>query len=202
MRFFVPAQILTRLIGLLAVAVMLAASLPFGAVTALAQDANRDPREIALTDDDAGKSTTIVPEEEGSDERSRWVTRRWERERDSEDVGVGPIVTHNTVWVARDVEAARAIFGDQEGKQFQFPESIDRHEGPFLWKTKVEGADQVSTLGACVRDACDSRGSIDLHQRVVLRKGNVVTVVYLFGRSRNTTEELTRYFATKNLERI
>lgn len=189
---------LGRLVNVLVVVAVLLGSIGSGAVAA-AQSADRDPREIAITDEEAGKATVLFADESGSDDRGRWVYRRWERDRDNEDVGVGPIITANRVWVARDVSAAQAIFRDEAGKNQEFPESVDKHEGPFEWRIEPLG-DEVAALSAC--DDCDKRGGINLHQRVVLRRGNVVGVVYLYGRERNTTRELTRYFVDRVLERI
>lgn len=191
-----PAGLLTLLAGLLLVNAQVG---PFGAAIGYAQSADRDPREIATQDDEAGKAAILVADEDGSDDRSRWVHRRWERDRDNEDVRVGPIITDNHVWVAKDVAAAQAIFKDQAGKQLDFPESVDAHKGPFEWKIEPLG-DDVTALSACID--CNGAGGINLHQRVVVRKSNVVSVVYIFGRDKIATRELTKYFVTKTLERI
>ena len=188
-----------RLLGLLALVAGLLASRAVGA--ALAQEPGWHPRDIAMFDEEAGKAATLTRDEEGSDDRSHWVHRRWERDRDSEDVGVGPIITHNTVWVAKDEAAARAIFREQAEKQKEFPESVDEHAGTFEWKIDPIG-DEVAALSACIKDACNVDGAINLHQRVVVRKGRVVSVVYIFGRERRSTREATLYFVNKVVERM
>ena len=43
---------------------------------------------------------------------------------------------------------------------------------------------------------------INLHQRVVARTDNVVSVVYLWGRSRNSTPELAVYYTTRIMQRV
>lgn len=178
-------------------------SSPASAGVALAQDAGRDPNLIVLTNEDAGKSTTVVSEASGAGDRGSYAHRRWLRDRDSEDVGVGPIITDNRVWVAPDVPTAQAIFREEVAKQKEFPESADKHEGPFAFPiAPLALGDEVMALSACIENGCDTRGGINLHERVVVRKDNVVSVVYLFGRERNTTPELTLFFVNRVLERI
>ena len=190
-----------RLVGLLALLFSLLLSGPPGASIAAAQ-ADRDPAEIAITTEEAGKEAYVMADEAGQDERSRWVHRRWGRDRDNEDVSVGPIFTDNYVWVARDVATAQAIFKEQAAKGKDFPQSDqsqDRHDGPLEFNIQPIG-DDVAAWSACTRDRCEGR--IDLHQLVLVRKGNIVTTMYIFGRERNTTQELVRWFVDRLLERM
>ena len=194
---------LSRLPGVAILVSSLLVGSPAVAGKALAQDAGRDPTSIAITNEEAGKATTIVADESGAGDRGSYAHRRWLRDRDSEDVGVGPIVTDNRVWVAPDVPTAQAIFREEVAKQKEFPESEDKHEGPFAFPiAPLAFGDEVMALSACIENGCDTRGGINLHERVVVRKGNVVSVVYLFGRERNTTPELTLFFVNRVLERI
>jgi hypothetical protein len=185
----------------LALVVALAAALlavaPLAAPAALAQD--RNPADIATTMDEAGKDILSFVEEEGSDDYGRWVQRRWERDRDNEDARVGPVLTFNKVWVAKDVPAAEALFKEQAGKLREFPEAVDPARGPFAWDIQPLG-DQTAALSACVD--CNDKGGLELHHRVVVRKGNVVGVMYIFGDEKVATQDLMLFFAGKLAERM
>jgi len=190
-----------HLLGALLLLTGLLVSGPQALRDALAQSDARDPREIALFDEDAGKAATLFADEDGADDRARWVHRRWERDRDNEDVRVGPIITDNRVWVARDVSSAQAIYQDQADKQIDFPEAADMHRGPFKFPKKIELAvDESTALSACVD--CNGLTGINLHQRVVVRKGNVVSVIYIFGREKIATADLVLFFVGKLVERM
>ncbi len=174
---------------------------PLGPAPALAQDGGRDPREIALTDEEGGgKETWVAADEECSDERARCVHRRWERDEET-DAGVGPVVTDVHVWVARDVEAAKAIYREQEKLQKEMPERTMGADGPFKWEGPTEiQAEEWNAASACIKDKCEGSGS-NRHHRLLARKGNIVSKVYIFGRERNTTPQLTVYFIGRMLER-
>jgi hypothetical protein len=108
--------------------------------------------------------------------------------------------------VAKDVETAKAIFSEQEARQRQFPERgpDDYAGGPFKFEAPWQPpAEEWTALSACLRDACVSPvGRIDVHQRMIARKGTVVSVIYLFGRQRTATPDLTLYFTTRVMERV
>lgn len=171
--------------------------------TTFAQDPNRDPRELAMTEEEGGgKDVVRVADEDCSDERARCLRLRWERDFET-DASVGPIVTENKVWVARDLETAKAIYRDQEKLQKEMPERIEYANGPFKWEApRTPPAEEWTGANACIKDRCDQPGRIDLHQRMVARNKNVVSVVYLFGRERHSTPELLVYFTTRVMERV
>jgi hypothetical protein len=201
---FLKLRVGVHLMALFAVAAGLVVGGPFGGTTALAQGDLRDPREIALFDDEGGgKESLLLLDEDGRDDRSRWVVRRWERDQEA-SASVGPLVTYNKVWVAKDVETAKAIFREEENKQRQFPEKINPADGFYEFEGKVEGIpyEELSMLSGCVRDRCDDPGRKDRHHRLVARKGPVVVLLYLFGREHATKPELVVYFLGKNLERV
>jgi hypothetical protein len=170
---------------------------PLAGGTAVAQD--RHPADIATTMDEAGKDILSFVEEEGADDYGRWVQRRWERDRDNEDARVGPVVTFSKVWIAKDVAAAEALFKEQAGKLKEFPEAVDPARGPFAWDIQTFG-DQTAALSACVD--CNDKGGLELHHRVVIRKGDVVGVLYTFGSDKVATQDLMLYFAGKLAERM
>jgi hypothetical protein len=149
----------------------------------------------------SGRATAVICRRR--DEWSRWVVRRWERDQE-DSASVGPIVTHNKVWVAKDVETAKAIFREEENKQRQFPEKINPADGLYEFEGKVVGLpyEELSMLSACVRDRCDDPGRKDRHHRLLARKGSAVMLLYLYGREHATKPELVVYFLGKNLERV
>src|SRR3954452_9113634 len=78
--------------------------------SAQADGSNINPRDLAVTDDEAGKQATRTVDQEGSDDRSSWVHLQWERNQEGPDALTGPWTVHSSVWVAKDFESARAIF--------------------------------------------------------------------------------------------
>jgi hypothetical protein len=181
------------------------ATAPVAASTALAQSGDRDPFGIILTNDEGGgKDVVLAIEEDCSDARARCAHRRWERDGET-DASVGPIVTVNKVWIAKDVETAKAIYREQESRQREFPERpADEYvNGPFKFEAPLDPpAEEWTALSGCFRDACESTGRIDVHQRMIARKGSVVSVLYMFGRSRTTTPDLTVFFTSLVLDRV
>lgn len=173
------------------------------AAPALAQPNVRDPREIALTEEEGGgKDVYRAKDEDCSDDRARCLHIRWERDYET-DASVGPLITVNKVWVAQDIETAKAIYRDEEKLQKEMPERVEGAAGPFKWEApRNPVADEWTGANSCVKDACTSDGRIDLHQRMVARTQNVVSTVYLFGRQRNTTPELLVYFTTRVMSRV
>ena len=173
---------------------MLVGAPPLG----LAQ-ATANPRDFLLTDDDAGKHTTVVRDVDDSDGRARWAQRRWERERESTDITTGPIVIDNTVYVANDTGVASQIYNEQVAKQGEFPEATDKRIGQYEFPIKPAGV-QISALSAC--DDCLANVNLLLHHRIVIRKGPVVSVQYLYGTEAVTTQDLAGWFAIQSLGHI
>ncbi|HYU17252.1 MAG TPA: hypothetical protein VEQ11_00995 [Chloroflexota bacterium] len=163
------------------------------------QSVDRDPRDIMTTPDEAGRQADLLLDKEGSEDRGRWAHRRWERNRESEDTHTGPIVVDSLVWVAKDVSTAQAIFNDESARQADFPEAADKRQGHFDFKIAKIG-DDVTTLSAC--DDCNANRTFNLHHRIVARKGNVVAVLYLFGRESNTTQKLATWYISQILFRV
>jgi len=183
----------------MALAGSLVVSSPVGVGIAQAQVALPDPRGIALTDEEAGDSAVRLIDEEYTDARGRYLHLRWERDRDNEDVRTGPIVVDNRVWVATSVGTAQAIFDQEAGRQAEFPEAFDPRNGPFEFAIRPLG-DQVVALSAC--DDCNTRGGLNLHHRIVTRQGNVVSVVYTYGRESIATQGLATWFAARVADRF
>src|SRR4051794_22826461 len=166
-----------------------------------ADDDQRNPRDIATTDDEAGKLVTVEADEDGSDEYGNWTHRRWSRDRESSDFHVGPVLIDNKVWITPNLDTARALYKVQVDKMREFAErdvNQDGAKGPFAFTVK-EGlkpsdlAEDAAALSACVD--CDVKTIILTHRRIVLRRLNVVTVMYIFGRDNVATPELAVWFA-------
>ncbi|MFN0072661.1 MAG: hypothetical protein ACKVVP_14350 [Chloroflexota bacterium] len=189
--------------GLLAAATLL--HLPLWAGPAVAQSPDRDPRDIALTEEEGGGKDVIrAIDEDCSDDRARCVHIRWERDFET-DATVGPLITVNKVWVAKDVETARTIYRDQEKLHKEMPErlSTEYANGPYKWEAPRDPiAEEWVGVSACLKERCEVTGRLDLHQRVVARSKNVVSVIYLFGRQRFATTELAVYFTNRTMERV
>jgi hypothetical protein len=186
----------------------LSAGLPIGVQPVAADDELRDPREIATTDDEAGKQVTVEADEDGTDEYGRWTHRRWSRDRESSDLHVGPVLIDNKVWVTPNLDTARLLYKAQVDKMKEFPErdvNQDAAKGPFAFVVH-EGlkpsdlAEDAAALSACVD--CDVKTVILTHHRIVLRRLNVVTVMYIFGRENVATPELAVWFAWQVSQRM
>jgi len=173
-----------------------------------ADDDLRDPREIATTDDEAGKQVTVEADEDGADEYGRWTHRRWSRDRESSDLHVGPVLIDNKVWVTPNLDTARAVYKIQVDKMREFPErdvNQDAAKGPFPFEVKLglkpsDLAEDAAALSACVD--CNVKTVIYLHRRIVLRRLNVVTVMYIFGRENVATPELAVWYAWQVSQRM
>jgi hypothetical protein len=156
---------------------------------ALADDIN--PRDLAITDDEAGKSATRTIDQEGSDARSKWVHLQWERNQENADALTGPWTVHSTVYVTQDFESSRAIFKEQSDKNKDFPEAYYKHGGTFKLDLPGVGT-QSSGLSACFD--CDVKDEINYHHRAVVRWGTVVEVVYLYGVDKVNPQDLMRWY--------
>lgn len=186
-----------RLLQVLIAAATLAASTLGG--LAPADAASIQPRDIAITDDEAGRQAARAIDKDGSDDRSTWVQLRWERDREGPDFSTGPAIVETTVWVAKDLASARAIFQEQTARHKEFPEAFDSHEGPYELPISDIG-DEVSGLSACVD--CNAKDDIFVHHRVAVRRGAVVQTIYLFGSDVTAPQSLATWYATQAVSRV
>lgn len=138
-----------------------------------------DPNGIVFTLEDAGKEATQYAREEGSDNRSRWTRTRYERDRETGSSRLGPNVIETRAWVARDVDAAKAIFAEQAAIK-DFPERT-REEGVTGLNDRFTKYDNVAEETFAIGGYWEDE-KIWQHYRVVVRKGQNVAVMYLFGR--------------------
>jgi hypothetical protein len=158
---------------------------------------DRDPKTIILTQEEVGVDGKLQFAESGDDPRGIWYRRRWERKRETLAENTGPTVADNTIWIAYDIPGARSIF-DEESARLDFPEAGDKREGSFPFPIAKMG-DQISAISACER--CPDQ-KLKVHHRIVARKGNVVSVLYLFGRDSTIDQPMATWFAAQVLLRI
>jgi hypothetical protein len=135
-----------------------------------------DPRTVALTIADAGKEATQYINDEGTDKFGKWVRTRFERDRSNGASALGPNVMDSKVWVAKDVETAKALFREQAAIK-NFPERTEKVEGPVEKIKPTKYGEQYSHIGGYFQD-----DKIWHHHRFGIQVGNLVAVVYLFGR--------------------
>ncbi|MGE3270367.1 MAG: hypothetical protein AB7P40_16560 [Chloroflexota bacterium] len=135
-----------------------------------------DPKQAVLTMADAGKEATQYISDEGTDKYGKFARTRYERDRSNGASDLGPNVMDSKVWVAKDLESAKALFKEQSGIK-NFPERKEGVQGPVeKIKPTAYGEEFSFTAGYFQED------KIWQHWRMVMRQGNVVAVVYLFGR--------------------
>lgn len=157
-----------------------------------------DPNQIIFTLDDAGKEATQFVREEGTDNRGRWAHSRYERDRDLGASRQGPNVIDSRAWIARDVEAAKAVFRDQSVIK-DFPdrnrrEPVEGINDPFMFGNV--GEETAFVAGYWVDN------TVWHHYRVVVRKGSNVALMYLFGRRDVVKNEDAMWFAQKLAGRL
>jgi hypothetical protein len=161
--------------------------------------AGLSPREIAITDDEAGRQAARVIDKDGQDGRSVWVQLRWERDQDSADATTGPATIENVVYVTKDLSSARALFNEHAARNKEFPEAFYGHKGSFPFPISGVG-DEVSGLSACLD--CTAKEELRLHHRVTFRRGVAVVTLYLYGAESTTPQSLMTWYATQAANRV
>jgi hypothetical protein len=157
------------------------------------------PREIAITDDEAGRQAARAIDKDGQDDRSVWVRLRWERDQDSADATTGPATIENVVYIAKDLSSARAVFNEQAAKNKDFPEAFYGYKGSFPFPISGIG-DEVSGQSGCLD--CNAKEELRLHHRVTFRRGVVVATLYLYGTESTTPQSLMTRYATQAANRV
>jgi hypothetical protein len=164
-----------------------------------------DPKGKIFGIDDAGKEAGQVLGEEGSDTYGNWARSRFERVRDSAASRLGPYVIDTKVWVARDVEAAKALFKEQAGIK-NFPERMGA-DGFTAMNQNTNLANYADETGG-VAGYWDN-DTVYHHYRIAMRKDDKVAVIYLYGRrNRNADRAPTledpdaNWYSQKMAERL
>jgi hypothetical protein len=137
-----------------------------------------DPRTVVLTLDDAGKEATQYINDEGSDKFGKWVRTRFERDRTKSASTLGPNVMDSKAWVAKDLETAKGLFKEQAAVK-NFPERKEPAVGSVEKIKPTSYGEEFSFVSAYYQDDDDK---VWQHYRFAMRVGNVVSVLYLFGR--------------------
>ncbi len=135
-----------------------------------------DPWQVVLKLEDAGKEATQYISDEGTDKHGKFARTRYERDRSNGASTLGPNVIDSKVWITKDAEAAKALFKEQAAIK-NFPE---RKEGVTGMVEKIKPAsygEEFAYVGGYWQDE-----KVWQHHRFVIRQGNLVSVVYLFGR--------------------
>jgi hypothetical protein len=135
-----------------------------------------DPRQVVLTIADAGKEATQFLNDEGTDKYGKWVRTRFERDRSNGASALGPNVMDSKVWIAKDVETAKALFKEQVAIK-NFPERTEKVNGPVEKIKPTKYGQEFAFAGGYYQDE-----KIWQHYRFVMRVDNIISVVYLFGR--------------------
>lgn len=135
-----------------------------------------DPWKVVLTLEDAGKEATQYISEEGTDKYGRWARTRFERDRTTAASTLGPNVLDSKVWIAKDVNAAKELFKEQAAIK-NFPERKEGISGPNERAKPTKYGEQFSVVSSYWQD-----DKVWQHYRFVIQQGNVVAVLYMFGR--------------------
>ena len=154
-----------------------------------------EPKDLAIKIGEAGKGAKLKRDSDGSDARAAWYDVRFERDGTGGRFYQGPVSVQNAVYVARDVETARAIYAEQVALNNELPEADRRVGQKFELKDANEIGEEGAGISACER-SCNAGGEIYIHKRLVSRVANVVSVVYLWGLSHEegTSDWHARYF--------
>lgn len=151
------------------------------------------PGDMGLVIQDAGPQATEMFRNFGSDDRASWYESRFERGEETVNQKLGPNIIYNKVFVANGSDNARAIFKENAVKAL--PEATTRKGAPFVEpKTKSFGNESFA-IGAC-NDNCDTDRSQYLHERLVYRWGNVVVILYLWGREDQANPDVLATYAS------
>ena len=154
-----------------------------------------EPKSLAIKIGEAGKGAKMKRDSDGSDSRGAWYDVRYERDGSGSRFYQGPVSVQNAVYVARDVESARATYQEQVALNEKMPEAERRVGQKFELKDANEIGEEGAGMSACER-SCNGGGEIYVHKRLVSRISNVVSVVYLWGLSHEegTSDWHARYF--------
>src|SRR5688572_873250 len=110
-----------------------------------------DPRTVVLTIADAGKEATQYLNEEGTDKYGKWARTRFERDRSNGASALGPNVMDSKVWVAKDVETAKALFREQAAIK-NFPERTEKVQGLVEKLKPTKYGEEFSYVGGYLVD--------------------------------------------------
>ena len=135
-----------------------------------------DPHTVVLTLADAGKEATQFINEEGTDKYGKWARTRFERDRSNGASALGPNVMDSKVWVGKDVETAKTLFKEQAAIK-NFPERTEKVQGLIEKLSPTKYGEEFAYVGGFLVD-----DKVWQHHRFAYRVGNIMAVVYLYGR--------------------
>jgi hypothetical protein len=159
------------------------------------------PRQIALGVGEVGKEVDTIVDREGADDRAQWYESRFTRPPARISSHIGPLDMYSKVWVARDVELAKQIYGEQ-AKPNYFPEARQElGDGQFPMENLPAFGNDNFGFTAC-NDNCGTRQFNFLHQRYVWRIGNVVAIIYIWGGTQESHVNQVSTYARSMLDRL
>jgi hypothetical protein len=140
-----------------------------------------NPKEIVLRVDEVGKRAEAKAQKDGKDARGNWYEIRFERGGTGSRFYEGPVTIYSYVFVANDVEGAKAIYQEQVKLNDKIPENGDKRVGDKFELKGGDGlGDESQGISACEK-GCNVDGDLYVHKRLVLRTYNAVSVVYTYG---------------------
>jgi hypothetical protein len=157
------------------------------------------PRQVALTVGELGKQINTALDREGSDDRSSWVEGKFKRPPETVTARLGPLLIYDKVWVANSVDQAWEIYSAQA--QPGFPEAEGDVGTDFAMENMPGFGNETFGWTAC-NETCNTEKFNRLHQRLVWRNGNVVVVLYMWGRDDASTVNFIGYVAGQMNKRI
>jgi hypothetical protein len=142
-----------------------------------------DPTLIVFQLGDAGKEAyqDRVDDPTQTVDNAQYAHTRFQRDRETGSSRLGPNVIDTKAWVAKDVEAAKAIFKVQAAIK-NYPERAPKERVQGVndrFKPPQNLAEETCAVSAYYQDDDDK---VWRHYRYCFRKGNNVGVLYLFGR--------------------
>lgn len=164
----------------------------------------KDPASLLLVPEDMGKQITQAYVKTGADERGGWAEARYVRGEELINAKLGPIQIVNRVYVASNVDAARAIYRDEVNKQSTMPEHDQRFGTVYVNEgdnAVVQVGEEQDSRAAC-NDDCNTKDFNRLHQRTVMRYQNVVAVIYFWGARDQATPAQMNEWLSKVRSRI
>jgi hypothetical protein len=160
------------------------------------------PRQIALGVGELGGTAFLDGEGEGSDDKGQWYWARVKRDITEAIEARTPAEIYSKVWVAKDIDAARDIFR-AEAKP-GLPEAREKVGNNFNMSqydfTPGVGNENWGWQGC--NESCNTEFFNRLHERYVLRIGNVAMVIYIWGERSHASINQVAYYAETMKKRL
>jgi hypothetical protein len=160
---------------------------------------HQEPIQVALGLGDNRTQANVVFERSGYDGGAKWYEIRVERDEELMNAKLGPTHMYNRVWVADTIDIAKQIYRDNA--VMALPESTRQMGPPFEEKKIQRVGNESYGIGAC-NDDCSGANSDKLHERVVFRWGNMVSLIYTWGREDQSNPDVITDLAKRVIGRV